>query len=140
MSKCLIAFIAIGFFALGSGSSRAEDPDGFSEISRIQALLAVLNAELKSDLDQILMLQEAIKANSRAPLELQGRTPDAVSYEDMAAAQRRAIQREATINARVDAILARSAALDAQKQALMERIRDLSLALRTAGGRVLTTP
>jgi hypothetical protein len=127
-------------FSLAAGSLFAQEVDSFTEINRIQAVLSVLNAELKSDLDQVLMLQEAIKANGRAPLELQGRSPDTVSYEDIAAAQRRAIQREATINARLDAILARSAALDAQKQALLERIRDLSAAPQAPGGRVVTTP
>ncbi len=95
-------------------------------MKRLQTMLSVINAELKSDLDQILVLQEAIKANSRAPLEAQGRSPDTVSYEEVAAAQRRAIQRETAINSRLDAILARSAELDAKKQPLLERIRELS--------------
>jgi hypothetical protein len=47
---------------------------------------------------------------------------DTVSYDDIAAVQRRGIQRETTINARLDAILARSAALGAKKVALLERI------------------
>jgi vacuolar-type H+-ATPase subunit E/Vma4 len=110
------------------GNAHAQESDSLTEINRIQSLLAVINSELKSDLDQILLLQEAIKANARAPLEVQGRTPDAVSYEEVAAGQRRAIQREAAINARLDTILSRSAALDAAKQILLERIRELSQA------------
>jgi hypothetical protein len=121
---CLGAIFAIAF----SGPLFAQEADGGSEINRIQALLSVLNAELKSDLDQVLLLQEAIKANARAPLEVQGRSPDALSYEELAAAQRRAIQREGAINARLDAILTRSATLDATKQVLVERIRELSQA------------
>jgi len=111
---------------LCSMTVRAQELDSPSEINRIQALLTVLNAELKADLDQVLLLQEAIKANAKAPLEAQGRSPDAVSYEEVAAAQRRAIQRESAITARLDAILVRSAALDETKQMLLERIRELS--------------
>ncbi len=85
-----------------------------------------MNGELKADLDQILLLQEALKANARASLEAQGRSPDALMVDDMAAAQRRAIQREAALSIRFDAILARSAALDAKKQPLLERLRELA--------------
>jgi hypothetical protein len=132
--RIITRFATVVFVALFSPSSHAEDQESIYEINRIQALLTVLNSELKADLDQILTLQEAIKVNARAPLEAQGRSPDAVSYEDVAAAQRRAIQREAVINARLDAILSRSATLDATKQMLLDRIRELGQtpALNTA--------
>jgi hypothetical protein len=98
-------------------------------MKRLQVLLSVINSEVKSDLDQMLVLQEAITANARTPLDLQrGRSPDAVLFDDAAAAQRRAIERETAINARLDAILARNAALDAKKQPLMERVLELSVA------------
>lgn len=104
----------------------AQDSANVLEIRQLQASLAVINAELRADLEQVLMLQEAIRLNSRATLEEQGRSPDMVMYEDMAAAQRRAIQRETAINARLDELLARSADLDARKQTLLERIRELT--------------
>ena len=66
-------------------------------------------------LDRFLKLEEAIKVNARTPLEAQGRSPDPVLYDDVAAAQRRAIQRETAMNARLDALLARSVTLDARK-------------------------
>jgi len=126
MSLRFVGFLLVALICVSSGPLRAQESESAVEINRIQTLLTVLNAELKSDLDQVLLLQEAIKANARAPLEAQGRSPDAVSYEDVAAAQRRAVQREAAINARLDAILSRSASLDATKQLLVERIRELS--------------
>jgi hypothetical protein len=124
MLCCLAAFLPMVF----SGSVLADDAENTIVLKRLQTSLAVINSELKSDLDQVLMLQEAIKANARTPLETQGRSPDPVMVEDAAAAQRRAIQRETAINVRLDAILARSAALDAKKQPLLERLRELSVA------------
>jgi hypothetical protein len=57
----------------------------------------------------------------------QGRSTDPVMYDDMVAAQRRVIQRETVLNARLDALLARSAQLDAQKQPLLERIQEIGM-------------
>jgi hypothetical protein len=128
MSARILAFLATTILLVISGPSRAQDQESFLELKKLQASLAVINSELRSDLDQILILQEAIRANARMPLEAQGRSPDPVSYEDVAAAQRRAIQRETAINARLDVLLARSAELDARKQALLDRVRELSLA------------
>jgi hypothetical protein len=107
---------------------------------RLQTALSVINAELKADLDQVLALHEALKANSRTPLNLQGRSPDPLSYDDVAAAQRLAIQRDALLNGRLDAILARSAVLDAEKQPLLERVRSLSLLPRTSAASVTLMP
>jgi len=128
MPTHLMAGLAITLSIFFSGSLIAQEKESAPELKRLQTMLSVINAELKSDLDQILVLQEAIKANSRTPLEAQGRSPDAVSYDEAAAAQRRAIQRETAINSRLDAILARSAELDAKKQPLLERIAELSAA------------
>jgi hypothetical protein len=127
MSMRLLACLAGSLAIVLPASLHAQEQDSVLEIKRLQALLSVINTELKSDLDQILMLQEAIKANDRASLEAQGRSPDAVMLEASVAAQRRAIQRETAINARLDAILARSAALDAKKQPLLERVRELGM-------------
>lgn len=118
---CAAASLLIVF----SGSLFAQQQEGALELQRLQAALSVINAEIRANLDQVMALQEAIKANSRTPLEAQGRSPDAVSFDDVAAAQRRAIENEAAINARLDAILARSAALEEEKQPLLERIREL---------------
>jgi len=125
---CLVAAISI----VASTPLFAQDHDSMLEIKRLQTLLSVINAELKADLDQILTLNEALKANARTSLEAGGQSPEVASVADVQAAQRRAIAREAAINARLDAILARSAALDASKQPLMERIRDLSTGLQPA--------
>jgi hypothetical protein len=102
------------------------------EIKRLQILLSVINSELKADLDQILTLHEALKANARTSLEARGQSPDVASVADVQAAQRRAIAREAAISARLDAVLARSATLDASKQPLVDRIRELSVGLQPA--------
>jgi hypothetical protein len=133
---CVTASIVIAF----SGTVLAQEQDSVLEMKRIQVLLAVINAELKSDLDQVLLLQEAIRANAQPPLEAQGRSPDAVYYDDVAAAKRRAIQRETAINARLDAILARTADLEAKKQPLLERIRELSLIPEVQAAKPPTAP
>jgi hypothetical protein len=120
-NRCL----AIALLAMLSVCTFAQEEERDLELRRIQMMLATINLELRSDLDQVLLLQEAIKVNGQAPLEALGRSPDAVSFEDVAAAKRRALEREAAINARLDAILLRSAALDAKKQPLLDRIREL---------------
>jgi hypothetical protein len=140
MSMRLVACLAASLFIVLSASALAQEQENVLEMKRIQALLAVINSELKTDLDQILLLQEAIRANAQPPLEAQGRSPDAVMFEDVAAAKRRAIQRETAINARLDAILARSADLDAKKQPLLERIRELSLVPQAPAAKLANTP
>jgi hypothetical protein len=57
----------------------------------------------------------------------QGRTPEPASYEAIAEEQRLAIQRETALNARLNALLSRSAALDARKLPILDRMRELSL-------------
>lgn len=125
MSRRSPALVLAALLLAFSGSLHAQAADGLVELRRVQTLLSVINSELRSDLDYVMVLQEAIKANSRPALKAQGLSPDAVSFDEMAAAQRRAIEREASINARLDVILARSAALDAEKQRLLERVRAL---------------
>ena len=125
MSPRFLLCVAAPLFVAFSGSLLAQDQNADFETQRLQAALSVINAEIKANLDAILALQEALKANSRPPLGEQGRSPDAVSFDDVAAAQRRAIENEAALNARLDAILKRNAALDAEKQPLLARIREL---------------
>jgi hypothetical protein len=116
------------FSLLIASSSFAQEPASAQEMKRLQTVLTVINAELKTDLDQILVLQEALKANARGSLKAQGRTPDAISFDEVAAEQRRAIQREQALNARLDAILARSTTHDLKKQSILERLLELGLA------------
>ena len=127
MAFRLIAGLAAIFSIFLSGNLVAQDQGNNLEMKQLQAAISIINSELKADLDQILMLEEAIKVNARGSLEAQGRSPDPVLYDDVAAAQRRAIEREAAMNARLDALLARSAALDARKQALLERVQELGM-------------
>jgi hypothetical protein len=127
MSTRQIAWLAPLFFLLNAGSPLAQEAATPPEMSRLLTVLSVINAELKADLDQILVLQEALKANAQGSLKAQGRTPDAISFDEVAAEQRRAIQRELALNARLDAILARSAILDAKKQSILERLLELGL-------------
>jgi hypothetical protein len=127
MSARILALLATSIIIAFSAPLRAQDDQSLVELKKLQASLALINSELRSDLDQILILQEAIRANARMPLEARGQSPDPVSYGDVAAAQRRAIQRETALNARLDALLVRSAELDARKQPLLERIRELGV-------------
>jgi hypothetical protein len=133
---CLVTSLLIVF----SGPLLAQEQNNDLEIKRLQGLLTVINSELKSDLDQILLLQQAIIANARTPLEAQGHSPDAVSFVDVAATQRLAIQRETAINARLDAVLARSVMLDAKKQPLLERVIELSLVPTIPAPKPTNTP
>ena len=127
MIKRRIAWLAPLFTLLIAGATFAQEPASAPEMKSLQSVLSVINAELKADLDQILVLQEALKANARGSLQAQGRTPDAISFDEVAAEQRRAIQRELALNARLDAILARSSSLDTKKQSILERLIDLGL-------------
>jgi hypothetical protein len=106
----------------------AQELDAGVELKQLQQLLAVYNTEIKSDLDQVLVLQEALKANARPTLMAQGRTPTPASFEAVAETQRLAIQRESALNDRLSVLLARSAALDARKLPVLERMRDISMA------------
>jgi hypothetical protein len=136
MSKRLfsyrIAIIVVSLLIVFCSSSYALEDENILEMKRLQAMVTVINLELKSDLDQVVMLQEAIKVNARMSLMSQGRSPDAISFDEVAAAKRLAIQRETAINARLDAILLRSNELDAKKQVLLDRVLELSLAPRTS--------
>jgi hypothetical protein len=125
MSIRFLLFAAASLFIALSGSLLAQQQDAALETQRLQAALSVINAEIKANLDEVMAVQEALKANSMMPLEAQGRSPDAVSFDDLAAAQRRAMEKEAAMKARLDAILARNAALDAEKQPLLVRVREL---------------
>jgi len=110
-----------------STSSFAVDDKNILEIKRLQSMVTVINLELKSDLDQVMMLQQAAKINSSVPLQLQGRSPDPLSYDDLQSSKRLAIQRETSINMRLDAILVRSHELDVKKQLLLDRMMELSM-------------
>lgn len=123
-----IIWLAPLFSLLIASATFAQAPASAPEMKRLQTVLSVINAELKTDLDQILILQEALKANARGSLKAQGHTPDAISFDEVAAEQRRAIQRELVLNARLDAILARSSSLDSKKQLILERLLELGLA------------
>lgn len=125
MATRLLVCLTALLFAVLPGTALAQDQASVLEMKRLEVLLSIINAELKSELEQILVLQEAMKANSRRLLEAQGLSPDPVLYEDQAAAQRQAIQREAAINAQFDAIVARSVALSAKKQLILDRIMEL---------------
>ena len=80
-------------------TSLAQEGNRADEIRQLQSLLGVINAELKADLDQVLVLQEAIRGNTRKTLAAQGRSPDIVTVDSALAADRRAIEREDAINA-----------------------------------------
>ena len=127
MSFRFLAGLAITLSLFFSGTLFAQDQGSILEMKQLQAAISVINSELRADLDQILMLEEAIKLNAQTPLAAQGHSPDPVLYDDVAAAQRRAIQRETAMNARLDALLARSASLDARKQTLLERLQELGM-------------
>jgi hypothetical protein len=122
-----LAGIALAFTLISPDCLRAQEQDANAEMKQLQVLLAVFNSELKADLEQILALQEALKANARPLLMAQGRTPEPASYEAIAEEQRLAIQRETALNARLNALLSRSAALDARKLPILDRMRELSL-------------
>jgi len=132
IAACFIASFLIFFSGFLYAQVPAEDAENNQEMNRIKNVLAVINAEIKSDLDQLLILQEALKSNARMSLEAQGRSPDVVNMTDLAAAQRQAIERETSINTRIDAVLARTAELSLKKQALLEQFMELSALPQTS--------
>jgi hypothetical protein len=136
MLKRYLVYVSASIFVMFSGSLSAQEQGSVLEMRKLQAILSVINAELRSDLDQILILQEAIKANARMTMEVQGRSPDPVSYDDVAVAQRFAIKREMDLNAQFDAVIAQSAALRAKKQAYVERVMEIGVAPYTSAEKI----
>ncbi len=140
MATRILVCVVSAILIVISGSLCAQEADSILEIKRLQNLLSVVNAEFKSDLDQILILQKVIRDNSRVPLEAQqGRSPDPIMLDDVAAEQRLAIKRETALNARLEALLVRSGELDAIKLPILERIRELSLAPPVPAARPAST-
>jgi hypothetical protein len=115
---------AVSLLIAFCGSLSAQGQADALELQRLRAAVSVINDEIRANLDEVTTLQQAARANTRA-LDAQRNAPGPVSYDDMAAAQQRAIDSEAAINARVDAILRRNLALDAEKQPMLERVRAL---------------
>jgi hypothetical protein len=126
IAACFLASFSVIFSGFLYAQVPTQESESSQEMNRIQNILAVINAEIKSDLDQLLILQEALKSNARMSLEAQGRSPDVVNMTDLANAQRQAIERETSINARIDAVLARTAELSLKKQSLLEQFMELS--------------
>lgn len=116
---CLVALV----LALNVPSALAQSED--AELKRLQTILAILNQELLAEYQQIQALQEARRSNAQVPLYLQGRSPDRVSLDEAAADQRRAVEREAALNAQLDGIYARIKQLEAEKQPILERLREI---------------
>ena len=106
-----------------SGSLLAQGQEAALELQRLQLALSVINGEIKANLDEVMALQEAGKASART-LGAQAQAPGQL-FDDVAAAQQRAIDDQVGFNARIDAILERNAALNAEKQPLLERVREL---------------
>jgi hypothetical protein len=114
-----LACLAASLFIVFPGPLLAQDQESVLEIQRIQAALAVINAEIRANLDEISSLQQALQANAQAQ-PAQGQL-----FDDVAAAQQRAYDNAAAFNARIQEILARNAELGAQKQPLLERLQEL---------------
>lgn len=109
--------------ALNLGSAAAQSED--AELKRLQTILTILNQELLAEYQHIQALQEARRSNAQVPLYLQGRSPDLVSVDAAAADQRRAVQREEALNAQLDALYARIGQIEAEKQPILERLREI---------------
>jgi hypothetical protein len=123
----ILAGFAGTFFLILCTHTFAQSPDASAEMRRLQVLLAVINSEIRAGLDQVLALHEVIKSNARVSLNTLDRSPDLVNFDERAAAQRLANLRDAALSRRLDAILERSAELDAEKQPLLERVRSLGV-------------
>ena len=109
----------------------AQAPENVVEMNRIEKALAVINSEIKSDIDQLQVLQEASKSSSRIPLPGQperGISSEMANIADVASAQRRALERETAINSRIDDLLVRIDELSKNKRQLLDRFMELSVA------------
>jgi predicted RNase H-like nuclease (RuvC/YqgF family) len=101
----------------------AEAPE--VELKRLQTILNTLNQELQAEYQHIRSLQEALRSNAQFPLLSQGRSPDVVAYEEVAGQERTALRREAALNAQLDVVYARVKQIEADKQPILDRLRDL---------------
>ncbi|MBS1138388.1 MAG: hypothetical protein H6R11_2342 [Proteobacteria bacterium] len=101
----------------------AEEPE--AELRRLQTILSTLNQELQAEYQHIRTLQEALRSNTVAPLLIQGRSPDVVAYEEVASQERTALRREAALNAQLEVVYARVKQIEADKQPILDRLREL---------------
>jgi hypothetical protein len=89
MSVRFIACLAAALSIFLSGTLFAQDQGSIQGMKQLQDAISIINMELKADLDQILMLEEAVKVNARPSLDEQRYSPDPVLHEDVAEAQPR---------------------------------------------------
>lgn len=122
-------FAAILMTLLVVTSALAEDKTEMSELKRLQEWLNVLNQELKAELDQILVLQQAQRTNSQMPLELQNYASNLPLVTEVEAARRRAAEQDAELQARLASLLERTRGIDARKLPILERIYELGSSL-----------
>ena len=101
----------------------AEEPE--AELRRLQTILNTLNQELQAEYQHIRTLQDALRSNSVVPLLSQGRSPDVVAYEEVAGQERTALSREAALNAQLDVVYSRVKQIEADKQPILDRLREL---------------
>ena len=138
MKRRLLLVMVVALLA--SGSTAAQDtPSDLTrgadvakreeaELKRLQSVLAILNDEQAAQYQQIEPLLRAIRDNAQIPSAYLRRVaPDPLSYtvDQIEAERRQATQREAELNARLDAIYARIKEIDAQKQPIFARLREL---------------
>ena len=107
-------------------SAMAENRNEMNELKRLQEWLNVLNQELKAELDQVLVLQQAQRMNTQIPMELQNNSPNIVLFIDVEASKRRAADQDAEIQARLASLLERTRSIDAKKLPILERIYELA--------------
>jgi hypothetical protein len=118
--------LALALAAPALAQQRSQQAQIDEELRRLQTVLNILNQELAAEYRHVDSLQQALQDNARLPLAGDAaRSPDVVSFEDVAAQKRAALRREADLNARLDAVYARIRQLDAQKQPLLSRLSEL---------------
>jgi predicted nucleic acid-binding Zn-ribbon protein len=108
-------------------AAHAAAADSFdTELKRLQTILSIMNQELQAEYQQMRSIQETLRSNVLTPPNLQaGYQGDVVRYDDFVAEQRNAARRDAALRSQLDTIHERVKQIEAEKQPILDRLKEL---------------
>ncbi|HWS13855.1 MAG TPA: hypothetical protein VN279_13710 [Rhodocyclaceae bacterium] len=108
-------------------AAHAAAADSFdTELKRLQTILSIMNQELQAEYQQMRSIQETLRSNVLTPPNLQsGYQGDVVRYDDFVAEQRNAARRDAALRSQLDVIHERVKQIEAEKQPILDRLKEL---------------
>ncbi len=115
---------ALLLFLVAAHAAAADSFD--TELKRLQTILNIMNQELQAEYQQMRSIQETLRSNAVTPPNLQpGYQGDVVRYEDYVAEQRNTARRDAALRTQLDTIQERVKQIEAEKQPILDRLKEL---------------